>query len=70
MYPNLEAEMARTKMTRGALALKLGITATTLSLKLNGKSPLSLDESKSIKEIIGTDAPLDYLFATAEQEVG
>lgn len=38
MYRNLEAEMARAGITQGQLAKELGITPTTLSLKLNGKS--------------------------------
>lgn len=42
MFPNLEAEMARKKITQAKLAERLGITPTTLSFKLNGKSSLSL----------------------------
>lgn len=63
MYSNLEAEMARVKVTQAHLAKELGITATTLSLKLNGKSNLSLKECVKIKQILGTDASIDYLFA-------
>ena len=44
MFPNLEAEMARSKITQAKLADILGITPTTLSFKLNGKSNLSLKE--------------------------
>ena len=57
MFPNLEAEMARNKVTQVKLAEILGITPTTLSFKMNGKSTLSL------KECVET---LDYLFATDE----
>lgn len=49
MYRNLEAEMARAGITQGQLAKELGITPTTLSLKLNGKSNLSLRECVKIK---------------------
>lgn len=42
MFPNLEAEMARNKVTQVKLAEILGITPTTLSFKMNGKSTLSL----------------------------
>ena len=38
MFPNLEAEMARRKISRQHLAKVLECTPTTLSLKLNGKS--------------------------------
>ena len=64
MYPNLEAEMARAKVTQAALAEVLGITPTTLSFKLNGKSTLSLNECVEIKRKYFPDKSLDYLFAT------
>lgn len=64
MYPNLEAEMARVKVTQAALAEVLGITPTTLSFKLNGKSTLSLNECVEIKRRYFPDKSLDYLFAT------
>lgn len=63
MYSNLDAEMARSKITRAHLAEKLGITPTTLSLKLNGKSGLSLKECVRIKQVLGTKETIDYLFA-------
>ena len=42
MFPNLEAEMARKKITQYKLAEILWVTPTTLSFKLNGRSTLSL----------------------------
>ena len=68
MYPNLNAEMARAGITRSALAEKLGITPSTLSLKLNGKSELSFGECVRIKKIIGTDIKIEQLFAAGEPE--
>lgn len=41
MFKNLDAEMARKKITRASLAEKIHKTPTTLSLKLNGKAPMS-----------------------------
>jgi DNA-binding XRE family transcriptional regulator len=49
VFPNLEAEMARNKVTQVKLAEILGITPTTLSFKMNGKSTLSLKECVEIK---------------------
>lgn len=66
MFPNLEAELARTKTTRAELAKMLGITPTTLSLKLNGKGTLSLRECVEIKNNFFPDKSLDYLFQTEE----
>lgn len=68
MFPNLEAEMARSKMTQAKLAEILDITPTTLSFKLNGKSTLSLKECVEIKNNAFPDKTLDYLFEAEEKE--
>ena len=68
MYPNLDGEMARFKITRGDLARRIGITPTTLSLKLNGKSNLSLKECVEIKEAIASNKTIDYLFKVFDEE--
>lgn len=68
MYRNLEAELARKQISRKELAEKLGITATTLSFKLNGKSKFSLEECVEIKRLLGTEEPIDYLFAQDEAQ--
>ena len=69
MFPNLEAEMASSKITRAKLAEILGITPTTLSLKMSGKGTLSLKECVAIKKNVFPDKTLDYLFETeADQE--
>lgn len=62
MYRNLDAEMARAGITQYQLASELGITPTTMSLKLNGKSILSLKECVRIKRALKTDCTVDYLF--------
>ena len=68
MFPNLEAEMARKKITQHKLAEILGVTPTTLSFKLNGRSTLSLKECVEIKKQAFPDKKLDYLFETEEKE--
>ena len=68
MIPNLEAEMARSKITQLQMAEMLQVTPTTLSFKLNGKSSLSLKECVLIKQLMFPDKTLDYLFATDEQK--
>ena len=68
MFPNLEAEMARSKITQLQMAEMLGVTPTTLSFKLNGKSSLSLKECVLIKQLLFPDKTLDYLFATDERK--
>ena len=66
MFPNLEAEMARSKITQLQMAEMLQVTPTTLSFKLNGKSSLSLKECVLIILLMFPDKTVDYLFATDE----
>ena len=68
MYNNLDAELARIKMSKCSLAKRIGITPTTLSMKLNGKSDLSLTECIEIKKAIGSNNSIEYLFAKDERE--
>lgn len=68
VYHNLEIEMAIARKTQNELANALGITPTTLSLKLNGKSELSLKECIRIRQILQTSKTVDYLFAEESAE--
>ena len=60
MFPNLEAEMARSKITQLQMAEMLQVTPTTLSFKLNGKSCVDADtghrarreENMSVGELV------------------
>lgn len=63
MYPNLDAELARKKITRTQLAKILKVNPGTLSLKLNGKAPLTLTECIKIKQAVGEQYSIEYLFA-------
>lgn len=64
MYPNLEAEMARKKVTRCRLAESLKMTPTTLGKKLNGETDISLPECLAIKSVLGLEMTVDELFRT------
>lgn len=68
MYPNLDAEMARRKITRAMVAEVVGKTPSTLSLKLNGKAPLTLAECVEIKNAVNPESSVDYLFATEDEK--
>ena len=66
MFPNLKAEMARKGIHQVDLAEELDVTPATMSLKLTGKSKLTLDEAFAIKKYVRTRLSLDVLFATTE----
>lgn len=68
MFCNLNAEMRRKGITGARLAQLLGMTPTTLSLKLNGKSELSLRQAAQIKEILEVDIPLEVLFCRDSEQ--
>lgn len=80
MYPNLEAERTRVGLLLEPIAEELGITVSTLSLKLNGKYPITFKEAKKIKEIIvrektrkgisvNIDMTLEELFDVNEEAI-
>ena len=62
MYPNVEAELARARMTKRMLSKQMGITQGTLSLKLSGKSNLTFPEAIKIKRLLRVDIPIEELF--------
>ena len=65
MYPNLEAEMKRRRITRRALGAAMNWAVSTTTLKLNGKSDISMREALKIRECVGAQGvPLEVLFAT------
>lgn len=66
MYINLEAELRRKNIRRKDLAEKLHLTIGTVSQKLNGKSPITLDEAKDIKNMLDVNIPLEELFKTCD----
>lgn len=68
MFPNLDAEMARRKITRAALANTLHVTPSTLSMKLNGRAKLTLPECIKIRDAVDKNLEIDYLFASDEEE--
>lgn len=66
MFNNLKAEMKRYGVSQKDLAEIIGVFPSAISLKLNGKSPISLEEAGTIKkffnEKFNSNFTLDYLF--------
>lgn len=67
MYKNVKAEMSRNDITLEDLAEALGKTVSTVSQKLNGKYPITLNEAKIIKKRLGVALPLEELFEVTEE---
>ena len=62
MFPNLEAEMAREKISIKKLSELTGINYETLKLKFRGVTEFML----LVKRKVFNGETLDYLFATEE----
>lgn len=70
MYPNLEAEIARFKLTNAALAKELNMTEKSFSNKRTGKTDFTVHEAFILKRQVFKNCTLEYLFAesaTVEQ---
>jgi plasmid maintenance system antidote protein VapI len=69
MYNNLKAELVRTKIKNQDIADKLNIKPGTASLKVNGKTRVTLDEAFSLQNLIyeksGKKISIEELFKTA-----
>lgn len=63
MYPNLEAEIARRKLTNVDCAKVCGITEKAFSNKRCGRSDFSLKEIKKLQSEFFSTCSLEYLFS-------
>lgn len=63
MFPNLNAELARNKLTLKALAEISGINYESLKNKANGTTEFKRNEMYSIKKKAFPNCSIDYLFA-------
>lgn len=59
MYPNLRAELARRGITLEKLAELLDKTISTISLKMRGESPFTLNEAVKIKHYLESIRPFE-----------
>jgi plasmid maintenance system antidote protein VapI len=61
MYPNLEVEMLRKKITNKALARIIGVSDKTIQNKMHGETEFTLPEAMAIMELF-PEFNLSYLF--------
>ena len=62
IYPNLEAEMARSGLTQKDVAPVVDKTPETVSRWMNGKGTFSVGAAFIVKEELFPDLDVDYLF--------
>lgn len=69
LYPNLEAELGRLRMSRRKLAESTGIPYSTLRDKLAGRTQVTLGDAKLIQRALNSKDTVDYLFFTLLYEI-
>ncbi|MER1957891.1 MAG: XRE family transcriptional regulator [Solibacillus sp.] len=67
MYPNLDAELSRKGLKRKDLAPLFKNRIPSVTEKLNGKYPLSLEEAFEIRNQFFPEHKVDYLFDKVAQ---
>lgn len=66
-YPNLAAEMAKRGIKKKTISEALGISQKGLWKKLNGQSPFTWPEVRTIWKEFFPDIPPDILFEEAKK---
>ncbi|MHC1714912.1 MAG: XRE family transcriptional regulator [Acidaminococcaceae bacterium] len=69
MYPNLEAEIARLRLTNKDCASICGISEKTFSNKRTGQTEFVLSEMKALQSSFA-NCTLEYLFKEDDGEKG
>ena len=64
MYPNLEAELARKKLSNSECAKACSISDKSFSNKRCGKTDFTLTEIKILRKVFFPNCTLEYLFST------
>ena len=63
MFPNLEAEIARQKLTNADCAKICEVTEKSFSNKRCGKTEFTLSEIKTLRATLFPSCSLEYLFS-------
>lgn len=66
-YLNIKAELKRNGASYGDVAKVLGMSTNNVSMKINGRVPLTVEEAKEIRESFCPEATLDYLLETPDR---
>lgn len=63
-YQNIKAELKRFGVSYSMVAELLGMSVNNVSLKINERIPMTVDEIKQIRQAFFPDASLEYLLAS------
>lgn len=63
-YQNMKAEMKRYSITQSQVADLLGMSTNNVSLKINERIPMTVEEAKEIQQKFLPHANLDYLLTS------
>lgn len=63
IYPNLIAELARNGLTKRSLATIWGVREATAYDKVNGKTPITINEILLVRDKLCPDKTIDYLIS-------
>lgn len=68
LYPVLVSEMAKREIQKKAVAESIGVCYKAFNNKLNGKTPFTWPEVKTIRHKFFPDISADILFTTLTDE--
>ena len=68
MLHNLEAEIARKKLTKQQVADRIGIGTRALYDKINGRTKFTTEEAFKLQKAFFPDQSLGYLFEQSDSE--
>ena len=63
-YQNIKAELKRFGVSYSMVAELLGMSVNNVSLKINERIPMTVDEVKQIRQAFFPDASLEYLLVS------
>ena len=69
MYPNLEAELGRRKMSKKTLAELTGIRYNTVCEKCLEKYPFTLDEAVTVSAVLDNPMTIEQLFSREQAKM-
>lgn len=64
LYPNLDAELIRNRVTWEDLSTKIRLPLQLLTYRMVGIIDFTVNEAQKVKKALGSELPLEKLFET------